>query len=69
MKRVGSIFLALVLIASVGFSNSASAQTFNSVSHIHQVKVVGNKVLVLTHEGLYELVSKICLRVFRSFSL
>lgn len=58
MKRVGSIFLALVVFVSVGFSNSASAQSFNSVSHIHQVKVVGKKVLVLTHEGLYELVSK-----------
>ena len=52
------LLLILALIASMGFINQASAETLNSVSHIHHVKVIENKVLVLTHEGLFELVSK-----------
>ena len=58
--KVTSNFLLLIfaLIASMGFINQASAETLNSVSHIHHVKVIENKVLVLTHEGLFELVSK-----------
>lgn len=55
-KRVG--FMVLATITSLGVGYNANAQTFDSVSHIHQVKVVANKVLVLTHEGLYEIVSK-----------
>jgi photosystem II stability/assembly factor-like uncharacterized protein len=51
-------FSALAIIALMVFSNGASAETLDSVSHIHQVKVVENKMLVLTHEGLYELVKK-----------
>jgi photosystem II stability/assembly factor-like uncharacterized protein len=51
-------FMALATITSLSFGYNANAQTFDSVSHIHQVKVVENKVLVLTHEGLYELLSK-----------
>ena len=46
------------IVALMALSNSASAETLDSVSHIHQVKVVENKMLVLTHEGLYELVKK-----------
>ena len=58
--KVTSNFLLLIFafIASMGFINQASAETLNSVSHIHHVKVIENKVLVLTHEGLFELVSK-----------
>ena len=51
-------FLIFSIAVVLVFSNSARAETFNSVSHIHQVKVVENKVLVLTHEGLFELVGK-----------
>jgi len=51
-------FSALAIIALMVFSNGASAETLDSVSHIHQVKVIENKMLVLTHEGLYELVKK-----------
>ena len=51
-------FLILSIAMLLVFSNSARAETLNSVSHIHQVKVVDNKVLVLTHEGLFELVGK-----------
>ena len=38
--------------------NRATAVTLDSVPHIHHVKVIENKILVLTHEGLYELVGK-----------
>ncbi|ASY28090.1 hypothetical protein PHILAsVB114_05615 [Candidatus Planktophila limnetica] len=55
LKLSFSIF-AIVALMAVG--NSASAETLDSVSHIHHVKVVENKVHVLTHEGLYELVSR-----------
>lgn len=57
-KRISGGFLVSAALAILGFSQTAYAQTFDSVSHIHQVKVVANKVLVLTHEGLYELVNK-----------
>ena len=53
----GLVLLFAVIILS-GFTNNAGALTLDSVSHIHHVKVVENKVLVLTHEGLYELVGK-----------
>jgi hypothetical protein len=46
------------IVALMALSNSASAETLDSVSHIHHVKAVEKKVLVLTHEGLYELVTK-----------
>jgi hypothetical protein len=52
------MLLIFAIIASMGLANQAKAAQLDSVSHIHHVKVVGNKVLVLTHEGLYELVGK-----------
>jgi len=58
LKKVCYGFLVLAFICLPSFNSQASAGTLDSVSHIHQVKVVENKVLVLTHEGLYELVSK-----------
>jgi hypothetical protein len=54
--QVTFFIFAIVTVMAVG--NSASAQTLDSVTHIHHVKAVGNKVLVLTHEGLYKLVGK-----------
>ena len=54
-KRLALLFAIITL---PGITNSASASTLDSVSHIHHVKVVENKVLVLTHEGLFELVGK-----------
>jgi len=51
-------FFVFATVALTGFTHHASAATLDSVSHIHHVKVIGNKVLVLTHEGLYELVGK-----------
>jgi len=51
-------FFVFATVALTGFTHHASAATLDSVSHIHHVKVIENKVLVLTHEGLFELVSK-----------
>jgi hypothetical protein len=58
VKSLRVVFSACAIVALMTFSNSASAETLDSVSHIHQVKVVEKKMLVLTHEGLYELVGK-----------
>ena len=54
-KRLALLFAIITL---PGITNNASASTLDSVSHIHHIKVVENKVLVLTHEGLFELVGK-----------
>ena len=54
----GNIAAGLLLLSFSSFSTLAYAQTLDSVSHIHHVKAVENKILVLTHEGLYELVGK-----------
>jgi len=51
-------FFVFVTVALMGVTHAASAATLDSVSHIHHVKVIENKVLVLTHEGLFELVGK-----------
>jgi hypothetical protein len=52
------LILIFAITASAGFISDVKAETLASVSHIHHVKVVANRVLVLTHEGLYELVGK-----------
>ena len=57
-KSNKGLALLFAIIILSGFTNNAGALTLDSVSHIHHVKVVENKVLVLTHEGLYELVGK-----------
>ena len=54
-KRLALLF-AIVALVLVG--NRASAETLDSVPHIHHIKVIENKVHVLTHEGLFELVGK-----------
>ena len=58
IKSNKGLALLFAIITLTGFTNIASASIQDSVSHIHHIKVVENKVLVLTHEGLYELVSK-----------
>lgn len=52
------LILIFAITSSMGLINHAKAETLDSVSHIHHVKVVGSKILVLTHEGLYELIGK-----------
>jgi photosystem II stability/assembly factor-like uncharacterized protein len=57
-KSNKGLALLFATITILGITSNASASTLDSVSHIHHVKVVENKVLVLTHEGLFELVGK-----------
>ena len=57
-KRFGMKSLVIAIIVIFGFTNNANAKTLDSASHIHHVKVVENKILILTHEGLFELVGK-----------
>ena len=57
-KSLKVSFSVFAIVSLMAFGNNASAETLDSVPHIHHVKVVGNKVFVLTHEGLYELAGK-----------
>ena len=44
----------MALIASIGFIQvPAQGASFDSVSHIHNIKVDGSRILLGTHEGLY----------------
>lgn len=56
IKRNRALLAASVAIGLISVS-PAQAESFDSVSHFHQVKVVGDKVFLGTHEGLYELIS------------
>jgi len=58
MKKDAIKFVGLALSTFVAMCNSvitAQADSFNSVSHFHQIKVYESKILLGTHEGLYEL--------------
>jgi photosystem II stability/assembly factor-like uncharacterized protein len=57
-KRPRVRISAFAIVTLMAFNYNANAETLNSVSHVHHLKVVANKVLVLTHEGLFELVGK-----------
>ena len=48
----------VVILALLSFQTNAYAESFNSVSHIHQLKVYKDKVLLGTHEGLFEFTGK-----------
>lgn len=51
-KRLIFIAVFSTLMATTGV-NSSSAATFDSVSHFHNLKVVGTQIYLGTHEGLY----------------
>lgn len=54
MKRVWATNLAVATAVAVLMAPAASfAASYDSVSHIHGVKVFGNQLLMATHEGLY----------------
>ena len=57
-REIKAGLLSLLFISYSSFATYAYAQSLDSVSHIHHIKAVENKVFVLTHEGLYELVGK-----------
>lgn len=54
MRKLVISALALVLTGTLTWVPQSYAATFGSVSHIHGVKVFGNRVLLNTHEGLYQ---------------
>lgn len=45
---------AMLIFTLLSFQTIAHAESFTSVSHIHQLKVYKDKVLLGTHEGLFE---------------
>ncbi len=49
--------LAIALIGALTWVPQSYAATYGSVSHIHDVKVFGDRVLLNTHEGLYEYIA------------
>jgi photosystem II stability/assembly factor-like uncharacterized protein len=48
-----SAILSITLVVSLFSAPSIHAQSFDSVTHIHSVKVIGKKILIGTHEGLF----------------
>jgi photosystem II stability/assembly factor-like uncharacterized protein len=50
LSAVAAIFLSQITVVQ--------AQTFNSVTHIHSVKTFGERILMGTHEGLFEFISQ-----------
>jgi hypothetical protein len=56
MKR--RIKLSAVVAILMSQIIPAQAQTFNSVTHIHNVKTFGEKILIGTHEGLFQFISQ-----------
>jgi len=54
-KQSPTVMLVFTLLS---FQTIANAETFASVSHIHQLKVYKDKVLLGTHEGLFEFTGK-----------
>lgn len=56
VDKIHFFFVVLMATMLLGFGSNANAATLDSVPHIHHLKVVEKKVLVLTHAGLFELV-------------
>lgn len=48
-----SATLSITILMSLFSAPSIHAQSFDSVTHIHSVKVIGKKILIGTHEGLF----------------
>jgi hypothetical protein len=48
-----SATLSITVLMSLFSAPSIHAQSFDSVTHIHSVKVIGKKILIGTHEGLF----------------
>ena len=51
MKKIAIVIAILISSPNAAL---ASGETIGSLSHIHQVKVQGKKILLGTHEGLYQ---------------
>ena len=48
------VAFALTLIGALTWSPQSFGASYGSVSHIHSIKVFGDKALLGTHEGLFE---------------
>ena len=48
-----STILSITVVMSLFSVPSIYAQSFDSVTHIHSIKVIGKKILIGTHEGLF----------------
>lgn len=54
MRKSFIATLALALAGTLTWMPQSYGATYGSVSHIHDVKVFGDRVLLNTHEGLYQ---------------
>ena len=52
MKRIIAVILCWIALGSA-HPAAASGESLGSISHIHNVRVLGQKILLGTHEGLY----------------
>lgn len=52
MKRIIAVFLCWITLGSTQPA-AASGENLGSISHIHNVRIFGQKILLGTHEGLY----------------
>ena len=54
MRKIVVSALVLALTGTLTLAPQSHGATYGSVSHIHDVKVFGDRVLLNTHEGLYQ---------------
>ncbi len=54
MRKSAFSVLAIALFGALIWTPLSYAATYGSVSHIHSIKVFGDKALLGTHEGLFE---------------
>lgn len=54
MRKSAIAIVALTLVGALALAPQSFGATYGSVSHIHSIKVFGEKVLLGTHESLYE---------------
>ncbi len=54
MRKSFIAMLSLALAGTLTWVPQSYGATYGSVSHIHDVKVFGDRVLLNTHEGLYQ---------------
>ena len=54
MRKSVIVAFALTLIGTLTWSPQSFGASYGSVLHIHSIKVFGDKLLLGTHEGLFE---------------
>jgi photosystem II stability/assembly factor-like uncharacterized protein len=58
MRKSVIVGLAISLLGALALVPQSYGAEYGSVSHIHNIKVLGSKALLGTHEGLYEYVAE-----------